>query len=142
MINKFNHSNIPPYVKEDYLVNDLKSGLQVIGYRHTILDLFVEDGDFVSESQIVKADEYQSNHELAVDINIKIGNQIIRAYLADNRAINLTQQQSIQQLQKFQVIKAFLEVGNLEDSKALLLATELDDVLTEQRKDKYLAMFP
>jgi hypothetical protein len=66
----------------------------------------------------------------------------MRAYLADNAAINLTFNQSIEQLQKFQVIKAFLEVGNLEDSKVMLSGIATDDVFTQERKDKYLAMFP
>lgn len=77
-----------------------------------------------------------------VEERIAIGRKIMTAYLADNAAINLTFAQSVEQLQKFQTVKAFLEVGNLEDSKILIANVATDDVFTQERKDKYLAMFP
>lgn len=84
----------------------------------------------------------QIDYPSLVDERIRIGELIKRAYLADNAAINLTFNQSVEQLQKFQVVKAFLEVGNLEDSKILIQQTATDDIFTQERKHKYLAMFP
>ena len=72
--------------------------------------------------------------------NIAKGEAMILDYLADNRRLRLTNEQSIQQLQKFQVIKALLQVGDLSSAKALLFITEVDEVFTQERKDKYLAM--
>lgn len=71
---------------------------------------------------------------------IEKGKEVITEYLADNASINLTFDQSLTQLQKFQVVKAFLEVGNLEDSIILIQNTEVDEVFTQERKDKYLTM--
>lgn len=84
----------------------------------------------------------QTDYGAIVDQRIATGKQIIREYLADNAAINLTFNQSVEQLQKFQVVKAFLEVGNLEDAKVLIQQTATDGVFTEVRKDRYLSMFP
>jgi len=72
--------------------------------------------------------------------NIAKGEAMILDYLADNRRMRLTNEQSLQQLQKFQVIKALLQVGDLGSAKYLLSVTEVDDVFTQERKDKYLAM--
>ena len=72
--------------------------------------------------------------------NIAKGEAMILDYLADNRRLRLTNEQSIQQLQKFQVIKALLQVGDLSSAKALLSVTEVDEIFTQERKDKYLAM--
>lgn len=84
----------------------------------------------------------QTDYTIIVEERIATGRKIMTAYLADNAAINLTFAQSVEQLQKFQVVKAFLEVGNLEDSKVLIANVATDDVFTQERKDKYLAMFP
>jgi len=72
--------------------------------------------------------------------NIAKGEAMILDYLADNRRMRLTNEQSLQQLQKFQVIKALLQVGDLGSAKYLLSVTEVDDVFTQERKDKYLEM--
>lgn len=73
--------------------------------------------------------------------NIEIGKNIALEYLVDNSKIDLTTEQSIQQLQKFQYIKALLEVGALDAAKDLIISTETDEVFTKERKEKYLLMF-
>jgi len=82
------------------------------------------------------------DYHAIVDEKRRIGDLIIREYLADNTAINLTKEQSFQQLQKFQIVKEFLSVGNLEDAKDILHSIQVDDVVTQERKEKYIAMFP
>lgn len=77
--------------------------------------------------------------ELVKD-RIEKGKEIVIEYLTDNAKVNLTYEQSLQQLSKFQVVKAFLEVGNLEDSFAIISQTETDEIFTEERKQKYLTM--
>ena len=72
--------------------------------------------------------------------NIAKGEAMILDYLADNRRLRLTNEQSLQQLAKFQVIKALLQVGDLSSAKALLSVTEVDEIFTQERKDKYLSM--
>lgn len=83
----------------------------------------------------------KTDYKQMVQDRIDLGKKIMLEYLADNAEINLTYEQSILQLQKFQVVKAFLEVGNLEDSKVMIENIAPDEVFTQERKDKYLAMF-
>lgn len=84
--------------------------------------------------------ERQIDYKELVQKRIKIGQQVIIEYLADNAAINLTMEQSIQQLTKFQTVKAFLEVGNIEDSITIITGIATDDVFTPERKEKYLQL--
>jgi len=44
------------------------------------------------------------------------------------------------QLQKFSNIKTLLELGSLNAAKDLILMSEVDEVFTQERKDKYLSM--
>lgn len=80
------------------------------------------------------------DYKYLVKMRKQRGNEVMEEYLADNAAINLTFEQSVQQLEKFQVVKQFLEVGNIEDSINIISATPTDDIFTEQRKQKYLTL--
>lgn len=71
---------------------------------------------------------------------INKGKAVILEYLKDNREIDLTTEQSLQQLQKFAAIKGLLEVGAIDAAVDLLLLAEVDEIFTQERKDKYLSM--
>jgi hypothetical protein len=71
---------------------------------------------------------------------VEIGNKLIKIYLLDNSLLNLTTQQSIDQLQKFGTIKMLLELGSLKAAKDLIFMSKVDEVFTQERKDKYLGM--
>ncbi len=70
---------------------------------------------------------------------IAIGKEVMDQYLDDNEGLELTTEQSLAQLQKFMAIKALLEVGTLSKAQVLLIATPVDEIFTQARKDKYLA---
>jgi len=70
---------------------------------------------------------------------VEIGNKLIKIYLLDNSLLNLTTQQSLEQLQKFSTIKMLLELGSLKAAKDLIFMSEVDDVFTQERKNKYLS---
>jgi hypothetical protein len=66
------------------------------------------------------------------------GRRLIDTYLLDNKKINLTTQQSLQQLQKFSAIKGLLESGALDAAKELIELSLVDEIFTQERKDKYI----
>lgn len=68
------------------------------------------------------------------------GRNVINAYLLDNRKLDLTTAQSLQQLQKFSAIKALLEVGAIGSAVELITGTEVDEIFTQERKDRYINM--
>jgi hypothetical protein len=70
---------------------------------------------------------------------VEIGNKLIKIYLLDNSLLNLTTQQSLEQLQKFSAIKMLLELGSLKAAKDLIFMSEVDEVFTQERKNKYLS---
>lgn len=70
----------------------------------------------------------------------KTGNNLINEYLKDNKQITLTTEQSLQQLQKFSAVKGLLEMGALTAAKELLIVASVDQIFTQERKDKYLSM--
>ena len=73
--------------------------------------------------------------------DITFGQSLIKTFLQDNRKIQgITESQSIQLLQKFQVIRSFCEVGDIKSVNSLLPTLEIDSVFTQERKDKYILL--
>ena len=72
--------------------------------------------------------------------NIEKGKNVLLEYLADNKELSITNEQSIMQLQKFASVKQLLEVGDLQSAAYLISVTETDEVFTQIRKEKYLSM--
>ena len=70
----------------------------------------------------------------------QIGSNVIEQYLYDNSLIVLDALQTLQQLKKFSAIKELLELGSLRVAKELLSTSEVDEIFTQERKDKYLQM--
>lgn len=96
----------------------------------------------------VEIEEYEENIPVVYEINveelvlkdIEKGRQVIISYLADNKKMTLTPAQDIYQMQNFAGIKALLEVGAIQTAKYLISQLPTDDILTEERKTKYLSM--
>lgn len=100
------------------------------------VDISLEEFEVLMQSYGETVDQ-----KAVVQQRIEKCKSIMLEYLADNSLLNLTPEQNVQQLIKFQSIKAFLEVGNFKNSIALIEAASTDEVFTQERKDKYLAMF-
>lgn len=83
-----------------------------------------------------------SQEALQYDKDKAFGALLLDTFLRDNRdspiAFNPTI--SMQLLQKFQGVKALAEVGDIKSVRYLLMNTEVDDVFTQERKDKYVLM--
>jgi len=68
------------------------------------------------------------------------GKIIIESYLLDNKKLDITSAESLDQLSKFATIKTLLEVGAITLAQSLLSQTPPDKIFTQERKDKYLSM--
>lgn len=84
--------------------------------------------------------DLQKEKEDAFILSQQKGNAVIKAYLLDNKELDITTAQSIEQLQKFSVVKSLLELGSLSIAKELIGLAKVDSIFTQERKDKYLNM--
>jgi hypothetical protein len=133
---KFNSSNLPSFVIQDYLVNDLQKGIQVIGYRHTKLDLFVEDGDYLDgESIIYKKNVYEADDLIRQQIHESIGREVIRDLYKTLRQQNLTQAQEGDLLGRLNGTLIALGFGFVRAARVLANNLTVAGQLTQARKD-------
>jgi hypothetical protein len=73
--------------------------------------------------------------------DIDFGHQIINEFLLDNRLHGyISIQDSINLLNKFSDIEKLSRLGAIKDVKILMQNVIVDDIFTQARKDKYLAM--
>jgi hypothetical protein len=71
----------------------------------------------------------------------EFGSLLIEMFLLDNRLIQppVSSQESMELLQKFEIIEKLANFGDIKTVKTLLLNIDVDDrVFTQDRKDKYL----
>jgi Asp-tRNA(Asn)/Glu-tRNA(Gln) amidotransferase A subunit family amidase len=98
--------------------------------------------DRVAEEERLEQERIQAEKD-AIENEYKsrvaLGNKLVKMYLMDNSVLNLTTQESLEQLQKFSTIKALLELGSLKAAKELIMLAETDKIFTEERKVKYLS---
>jgi hypothetical protein len=96
----------------------------------------------IAEAERLKQEQAEAelNAKLQAQAQAKdLGNKLVNLYLLDNSELNLTTQQTLQQLQKFAAIKQLLELGSLRAAKDLIMMAEVDEIFTEERKAKYLS---
>lgn len=67
------------------------------------------------------------------------GQEILNEFLALNKALPLTPEQDLAQLEMFAPIKAMLEVGGIRTAKVLLEEALTDEFFTQQVKDHFLS---
>jgi hypothetical protein len=73
--------------------------------------------------------------------DIDFGHQIINEFLLDNRLHGyISIQDSINLLNKFSDIEKLSRLGAIKDVEILMQNVIVDDIFTQARKDKYLAM--
>lgn len=93
---------------------------------------------FIKENYINKS---PSTSEL-IEKDKKFGNKLLDEFLKDNRDLKtaFSMTTSINVLQKFQAVKGLSEVGDIKNVKKLIENTAIDDIFTQERKDKYVLM--
>lgn len=67
-------------------------------------------------------------------------NDLISTFVLDNRNIGTTPAQNDALMSKFQLVLGFAQVGAVKDIDAHLPSIPIDEVYTQERKDKYLQM--
>lgn len=70
--------------------------------------------------------------------DLDFGAHLIYVFVEDNRTMNITPEQSEAVLIKFRDILAFAQTGAITSIKNYLPLIPVDDVYTQQRKDKYI----
>tara|TARA_Y100001973_G_C5136066_1_gene300361 strand:- start:237 stop:641 length:405 start_codon:yes stop_codon:yes gene_type:complete len=79
-----------------------------------------------------------TDERLSMDIEFCL--QLIQTFLLDNRNAGVTVEQGEALMTKFVNILQFAQTGAVGSVNDLLAAVPVDDVFTQERKDKYLSM--
>lgn len=72
--------------------------------------------------------------------DLDFGSHLIYIFVEDNRIMNITSEQSEAVLVKFRDILAFAQTGAITSIQTYLPLIPIDEVFTQQRKDKYIQM--
>lgn len=75
-----------------------------------------------------------------LDMDMEFGQQLVYVFVEDNRIMDITSAQSEAVLQKFRDILAFAQTGAITSIQTYLPAIPVDEVFTQERKDKYIQM--
>ena len=75
-----------------------------------------------------------------LDSDLEFGQHLIYVFVEDNRIMEITSEQSEQVLVKFRDILAFAQTGAVTSIQTYLPLIPVDDVFTQERKDKYIQM--
>jgi len=73
-------------------------------------------------------------------MDMEFGRNLIYVFVEDNRAMEITTVQSEKMLVKFRDILAFAQIGAILSIYTHLPNIAIDDVFTQERKDKYEQM--
>ena len=73
-------------------------------------------------------------------MDLQFGQDLVYVFVEDNRIMNITPAQSEAVLQKFRDILAFAQTGAITSINTYLPAIPVDEVFTQERKDKYIQM--
>lgn len=85
--------------------------------------------------------DFNPTPEQRLPIDIDFGNELINQFLLDNREIgNISLQDSINLLNKFNDIEKLSRLGAIKDVQLLMQNVVTDNIFTQIRKDKYLQM--
>lgn len=75
-----------------------------------------------------------------LDKDLQFGQELVYVFVEDNRIMDITPTQSEAVLQKFRDILAFAQTGAITSINTYLPAIPVDEVFTQDRKDKYITM--
>ena len=75
-----------------------------------------------------------------LNLDMSFGQELVYVFVEDNRIMDITSAQSEAVLQKFRDILAFAQTGAITSIDTYLPAIAVDEVFTQERKDKYIQM--
>jgi len=107
-------------------------------YNGDVLELI----EFLPNEKYIRDGYYPSEFASNLSNDKNFGNKLVDTFLIDNREspIAFNPQLSISVLQKFQGVKALAEVGDIKNVMLMLNYIEVDELFTQERKDKYILM--
>ena len=73
-------------------------------------------------------------------MDMQFGQELVFVFVEDNRIMGTTQEQNDAILVKFRDILAFAQTGAIESINTHLPNIPVDEVFTQERKDKYIGM--
>lgn len=73
-------------------------------------------------------------------MDLQFGQDLVYVFVEDNRIMDITPAQSEAVLVKFRDILAFAQTGAITSINTYLPAIPVDEVFTQERKDKYMQM--
>ena len=73
-------------------------------------------------------------------MDMQFGQELVFVFVEDNRIMGTTQEQNDAILVKFRDILAFAQTGAIESINTHLPNIAVDEVFTQERKDKYIDM--
>jgi len=73
-------------------------------------------------------------------MDLQFGQDLVYVFVEDNRLMDITPAQSEAVLVKFRDILAFAQTGAITSINTYLPAIPVDEVFTQERKDKYMQM--
>ena len=73
-------------------------------------------------------------------MDLQFGQDLVYVFVEDNRIMDITPAQSEAVLVKFRDILAFAQTGAITSINTYLPAIPVDEVFTQERKDKYIQM--
>jgi hypothetical protein len=75
-----------------------------------------------------------------LQLDMSFGQDLVFVFVEDNRIMDITPAQSEAVLVKFRDILAFAQTGAITSINTYLPAIPVDEVFTQERKDKYMQM--
>lgn len=75
-----------------------------------------------------------------LQMDMSFGQQLVFIFVEDNRIMDITPEQSEAVLVKFRDILAFAQTGAITSIQTYLPLIPVDEVFTQERKDKYIQM--
>lgn len=95
-------------------------------------------GDGYSVKYIGPVEPISIEQKLSMDMSF--GSELINVFVYDNRVMEITTEQSEAVLVKFRDILAFAQTGAITSIQTYLPLIPIDEVFTQERKDKYIQM--
>ena len=78
--------------------------------------------------------------EEKLSLDMSFGLELVNTFVYDNRIMQITSEQSEAVLVKFRDILAFAQTGAITSIQTYLPLIPIDEVFTQERKDKYIQM--
>lgn len=136
---KFNTSNIPSFVTQDFLLDDKETKEQVIGYLiQTDNGSFrIEEGDYIEENSgkytVYKASEYASNDIIKDLVRERMGKRLVSELHKYIDELNLTDVQELDLTTRLLPVIVYLGDGLIARAKKILTAMTAAGQLTGRK---------